>query len=91
MRTDFYIHDLLFLIYIKDIPDGLNSYVNIFADDAKLMKQIRNADRYKEFPQDNLYMWSKFWKNAKKKKKAMSWPQGLVKTDQDESKQWDKK
>ena len=31
---------LLFLIYINDLPEGIKSFMNMFADDAKLMKRI---------------------------------------------------
>ena len=33
---------LLFLIYINDLPDGLNSNVKLFADDLSLLSVVHN-------------------------------------------------
>ena len=33
---------LLFLIYINDLPDGLNSNVKLFADDMSLLSVVHN-------------------------------------------------
>ena len=33
---------LLFLIYINDLPNGLNSNVKLFADDASLFSVVQN-------------------------------------------------
>lgn len=59
------------------MPDGLNSYINMFAG-AKLLKQIRSGDCFKELQKnlDKLYMWSQFWKMHFNEKKAMSWKFG---------------
>ena len=54
---------IMFLICVNDTPEGLSSYVNLFADDAKIIKQIVNDDL------DKLYRWSQNWKmefNGKK-------------------------
>ncbi len=29
---------IMFLIYVNDMPEGINSYISLFADDAKLIK-----------------------------------------------------
>ena len=31
---------LLFLIFINDLPDGLNSFASLFADDLKLVTRV---------------------------------------------------
>ena len=35
---------ILFLLYINDMPEGVNSYMNLFADDANLLRQVKNKD-----------------------------------------------
>ena len=35
---------LLFLIYINDLPDGLNSICKIFADDTSLYSKTNDTD-----------------------------------------------
>lgn len=34
---------ILFLIYINDMLEKVNSYMSLFADDVKLMTRIRNS------------------------------------------------
>ena len=55
---------IMFLIYVNDMPDGMNSYMSMFADDAKLMKRIKNEDccRELQYDLDKLYEWSQTWK-----------------------------
>jgi len=62
---------LMFLVYINDMGNGLQSYISFFADDAKLMKEIKTwedcADLQKDL--DKIYEWSLLWKmefNTKK-------------------------
>ena len=62
---------LMFLIYINDLPEGVKSYMSLFADDAKIMKTIKNEESCKELQEDldKLHEWSQKWKmefNAKK-------------------------
>lgn len=62
---------IMFQIYINDIQEGVNSYINLFADDAKLLKVIKSQVDCIEMQRDidNMYEWSKKWKlefNAKK-------------------------
>ena len=59
------------MIYVNDMPDGLSSYINMFADDAKIMKEIINVNSCIALQKDldRLYNWSQTWKmqfNAKK-------------------------
>ena len=54
---------LMFLIYINDLPDGVSSYMNMFADDAKIMRQVRNPEDCQKLQQDldKLNEWSVKW------------------------------
>ena len=54
---------LMFLIYINDLPDGVSSYMNMFADDAKIMRQVRNPEDCQKLQQDldKLHEWSAKW------------------------------
>ena len=33
---------IMFLIYVNDITEGVSSYISLLADDAKLLRKIRN-------------------------------------------------
>ena len=44
---------LLFILYVNDLPDQVNSYCKLFADDAKLYKELQNLDDF-ETMQDDL-------------------------------------
>ena len=33
---------LMFFIYVNDLPEGLSSYISLFADDAKLLRKIKS-------------------------------------------------
>ena len=33
---------LLFMVYINDLPDGIQSIVRLFADDCIIYREIRN-------------------------------------------------
>ena len=53
------------------MQEGLNSYINLLADDAKLLRVIKSHADYMELQRDidKIYEWSKRWKlefNAKK-------------------------
>ena len=32
---------ILLLIYVNDMPEGVSSYISVFADDEKLLRKIR--------------------------------------------------
>ena len=34
----------IFLVYINDMPEGVSSYINLFADNAKLYRWVKNED-----------------------------------------------
>lgn len=36
------------LTHVNDVQNGLSKYRNVFANSAKLMKQVMNIDHYKE-------------------------------------------
>ena len=43
---------IMFQIYINDMQEGLKSYINLFADDAKLEKVVRGPDDCMELQRD---------------------------------------
>ena len=53
----------MFLIYVNDMPEGVESYMNMFADDAKIMKRIRNMDDCNALQKDldKINEWSRTW------------------------------
>ena len=58
--------------YINDMQEGLNSYIKLFADDAKLFRVIKSHTDCMELQRDidKIHVWSKRWKlefNAKRK------------------------
>ena len=54
---------IMFLIYVNDMPEGVKSYMNMFADDAKIMKRIRNMDDCNALQRDldKINEWSRTW------------------------------
>ncbi len=62
---------ILFLVYINDMPEGINSYVTLFADDAKLQRHIKKRKDCEILQKDlnKIWDWSKKWEmefNVKK-------------------------
>ena len=55
---------ILFIIYINDLPDIVNSCVKIFADDTKIFRTIQSEQDHDMLQQDliNLLEWSNKWK-----------------------------
>ena len=53
----------MFLIYINDQPDGVRSYVNMFADDAKMIRQVKNQEDCQDLQKDLdvIQEWSDKW------------------------------
>ena len=35
---------VMFLVYVNDITEGVNSYMSLFADDAKLLRKIKSKE-----------------------------------------------
>ena len=54
---------LLFVIYINDLPETVNSNVYLFADDTKIMRKVDNEEDAKALQSDLniLEAWSKRW------------------------------
>jgi hypothetical protein len=54
---------ILFLLYVNDLPDCVNSTAKLFADDTKLYREIIDFDDCQEIQKDlnTLSVWSKIW------------------------------
>ena len=54
---------LLFTIFINDMPEAVDSYMKLFADDAKIFKAIESIDDINAIQNDinNLLSWSNTW------------------------------
>ena len=57
-------------VYANDMTEGVSSYISLFADDAKLLRKIRNHNDCEKLQNDGnkIYEWSKTWEmefNAK--------------------------
>ena len=58
---------LLFLIYINDLPNGLNSNVKLFADNTSLFSVVRNITDSTNLLNSNLSKineWARQWKTG---------------------------
>lgn len=52
----------LLLIYVNNLPELLNSYLKIFADDAKIVREVKNKDYINlQWNLDKLESWSNTW------------------------------
>ncbi len=50
-------------IYVNDMTEDLNSYINLLADDANIMKIIKENDcRELQKDIDKIHAWSQRWK-----------------------------
>ena len=54
---------LMFLVYINDLGNGLKSYISLFADDAKIMKEIKTLKDCEDLQKDldKVHDWSLLW------------------------------
>lgn len=54
---------ILFLLFINDLPDAINTFVKIFADDTKIYNTVKNEEDVALLQQniDNAVSWSKTW------------------------------
>ena len=56
---------IMFLGYVNDMTEVVGSYISLFADDAKLLRKIRNHKDCEELQNDInkiVYEWNKTWK-----------------------------
>ena len=61
--TGFRVGPILFLIFINDLPDNINSTVRLFADDCVLYRNIRGSEDQQLLQDDleKLALWEKAW------------------------------
>ena len=54
---------IMFLLYVNDMPIGINSYMNMFADDAKIMRKVKTLEDCNKLQEDldKIYDWSVKW------------------------------
>ncbi len=54
---------ILFLVYVNVLPEGLDSFLSMFADDAKIMRRIETEDDSRRLQDDldRLSEWSNKW------------------------------
>ena len=54
---------VLFVIYINDLPDIVESLCQLYADDTKMFSQVDTIERYKQIQSDldNLVNWADKW------------------------------
>ena len=54
---------VMFLVYINDMVEEVDSYISLFADDAKLLKRVENNTDCEMLQNDlnKIYEWSKRW------------------------------
>ena len=54
---------LLFILYVNDLPDEVKSYCKLFADDAKLYKDLQNLEDFETIQNDlnKLCQWTIKW------------------------------
>ncbi len=62
---------IMFAIYVNDVDEGVCSYINFFADDAKLLTRIKSEEDSAKLQQnlDKIWDWSLKWEmefNVKK-------------------------
>lgn len=57
---------IMFVIYINDMTEGVTSYMNMFADDAKLLRRVTNEEDCMALNQDldKISEWSRKWEMA---------------------------
>ena len=54
---------LLFILYVNDLPDEVKPYCKLFADDAKLYKDLQNLEDFETIQSDlnKLCQWTIKW------------------------------
>ena len=69
---------IMFFVYVNEMTEGVNSYISLFADDAKLLRKIKNHKDCEELHNyiNKIYECSKKWNmefNAIKKAMYLKW------------------
>ena len=56
----------LFLVYINDITDNINSKIRLFADDCLIYREVKSVEDHQGLQEDldNLHSWSNTWQMA---------------------------
>ena len=54
---------VMFGIYVNDLVDGIGSYINLFADDTKLMRRVKSIEDCKKLQEDldRVEKWGRKW------------------------------
>ena len=54
---------IMFAVYVNDMVEGINSHISLFADDAKVMRKVRNDEDCVELQNDlqKLGEWGRKW------------------------------
>ena len=54
---------LMFLVFINDLPDEVEGYINMFADDAKIMRRVTTIEDCRKLQEDldKIHEWSAKW------------------------------
>ena len=57
------IEPLLFLLFINDMPNEIKCNIQLFADDAKIFKTVKNEEDHQDLVKDldNLENWARLW------------------------------
>ncbi len=52
----------MLLVYVNDMPKDKNNYMNVFADDAKILRRKRREKDCRELQKDleRLYEWGRY-------------------------------
>ncbi len=54
---------IMFAVYINDMAEGVTSYMNMFADDAKILRKVTRVEDCNALNQDlqKISAWSQRW------------------------------
>ena len=54
---------IMFAIYVNDMDEGIDSYMNFFADDAKLLRKVKHSEDCEVLQKDleKVWRWGKKW------------------------------
>ena len=55
---------VMFAVYVNDMPERIDIYINLFADDAKLLKRMQKREDCEALQQDfdKIFEWFYTWK-----------------------------